>query len=531
MKIQKKVLLVVMDGVGINKSNFGNALYWAKTPTLDFLRKNSCYTELYTHGEHVGLNAGDMGNSEVGHNTMGAGRIYPQGAKLVAQGFVDKSIFKTSCWQSLLKSKVLHFIGLLSDGNVHSHEQHLHQMLEQAVAENKTTIRLHLLFDGRDVSPHSAEVYLERLRKVMSKLNDQGADIKIASGGGRMRITMDRYRADAKMLARGWDTHVLGKGPQVDTPEEALASFRKTHPQESDQYIPEFVVCEKAEPVAKIRNGDAVLLFNFRGDRALELSAAFEKRDRDFFAPDYVPDVFFAGMLEYDADLKIPNNFLLKPSVIENTFSEFLAKQKVRQFACSETQKFGHVTYFWNGNRSGYFDKSCEEYLKIPSFAGNFLDNPQMRVKEITDATLEKITSKSFDFARINFANPDMIGHTGDLLAAIKSLEAMDQQLRRLLDSCQEHDLTLMVTADHGNCEQMFLADPKDYPNWDLSSQEKIPAKTSHTTNPVPFYLYNHAQDGLTKKKGQLGLANIANTVLLALGFKEQNQFAPSLFS
>ncbi|MBI2603141.1 MAG: 2,3-bisphosphoglycerate-independent phosphoglycerate mutase [Deltaproteobacteria bacterium] len=529
---KRKVLAVVMDGVGVRKETFGNAVAWAATPALDYLRKHGLYTTLKAHGPWVGLpSEDDMGNSEVGHNAMGAGRIFGQGAKLVNESLQHGTLFAGEVWGKAIKQgkhHSLHFIGLLSDGNVHSHEKHLFALIRQAVREGVTRIRLHTLLDGRDVGERSGEIYAERLRAVIEPLNKAGADIRVASGGGRMLVTMDRYKADWTIVERGWKAHVLGEAEhQCPSLEAALQEFRKD-PLLSDQFLPAFVITENGKPVGPIRDGDAVILFNFRGDRALEISQAFEEEHFTPFDRKHRPDVFFAGILQYDGDLQIPKHYLVPPPAIDHTLSEYLVSLNVRQFACSETQKFGHVTYFWNGNRSGYFDRSLEEYLEIPSDNIPFEKKPWMKAHEITEETIKRMGKDTFDFGRLNYANADMVGHTGDFEATIVAVATVDLMVKRLIRAAGETGTILLVSADHGNADDMFESG-KGHSRPPLDQRPR--AKTSHTLAPVPCYIFDPLgmQGRSIAAEGEGSLANIANTVLDLLGLEQRALYEPSL--
>jgi 2,3-bisphosphoglycerate-independent phosphoglycerate mutase len=481
----------------------------------------------------------DIGNSEVGHNAIGAGRIFDQGAKLVQKAVSSGSLYSGEAWKKALAnvsktSGTLHFIGLLSDGNVHSHEDHLYSMLRAAKKDGCKKVRVHVLFDGRDVGEKSAEIYVERLEKVLAELASPDFDCMVASGGGRMHITMDRYEADWSMVKRGWDCHVHGDAPhKFESLKESLAQFRKDS-RLTDQYIPAFVIEKNKQPVGKIKTGDSVIFFNFRGDRAIEISRAFGEDSFNKFDRGQAPRVFYAGMMEYDGDLKIPSNYLVSPPAISETLGEYLAKSGARQFACSETQKYGHVTYFWNGNRSGYFDKSREEYLEIPSDRDITFDlKPWMKAYEITEETIRRMKSGTFDFGRINFANGDMVGHTGNYEAALIAVETVDLMIGRLITAARETNTILMVTADHGNADEMFDAKAKDYPEWKtLPPSQRPTPKTAHTINPVPFALFDPTRAkpwplNAAVKDGCL--ANIANTVLTLLGMPERDIYLPSL--
>ena len=547
---KRRVLTVVMDGVGVSPVTYGNAVAHAHTPNMWWLRGAAGYLELAAHGKAVGLPSdSDIGNSEVGHNALGAGRVFDQGAKLVQHAIDSGSMFSGETWKEAIQrvaegnkgsensatKKTLHFIGLLSDGNVHSHENHLYAMLRQAKKDGVRRVRIHLLLDGRDVGQKTAEIYAERLERLLSELNSADFNVRVASGGGRMVITMDRYEADWSMVENGWKTHVHGQGPMYPSLSAALAEFRKD-PTLTDQYLPAFVISKSPSdhtPCGTIENGDAVIFFNFRGDRAIEISRAFIEDNFSPFDRGRRPDVFFAGMTQYDGDLKIPPRYLVKPPVIDRTLGELLAFQGIRQFACSETQKFGHVTYFWNGNRSGYFDSKIEEYVEIPSDNIRFELKPWMKAAEICDATVARMLSGSFDFGRINFANGDMVGHTGDFDAAIEAVATVDLMLGRLIEAAKKSGVILLITADHGNADEMFDAPaPKDgsdpYPYLPIDARPR--PKTSHTLSAVPLFAFD--PKGPVKLRTDIakpGLANLANTTLALMGLPPQADFLASL--
>lgn len=541
-KFKRKVLLVVMDGIGLNPSKFGNAVALANTPILDYLQNNVFFTSLMAHGTYVGLPSDDdIGNSEVGHNAIGAGRIYDQGAKLVNKAIATQSLFQGDVWLDMIKklnqtSGALHLCGLLSDGNVHSHEEHLYALIRQAKISGITKVFVHVLFDGRDVGERSAEIYVKRLTEVLSEVNADTSNFiaQIASGGGRMNVTMDRYEADWSIVQRGWYAHVLGKAQyQFKNIWDALREFRKDS-KLTDQFLPSFVIVDdNNNPVGPVKDGDGFIFYNFRGDRAIEICRAFEEVNFDKFDRERVPNVYFAGMMEYDGDLHIPKNYLVPPPHIDNTLGEYMADLGLRQFACSETQKFGHVTYFWNGNRSGKFNPDLEEYIEIPSDKVPFNLQPQMKAEEITDITIKKMLEDAFDFGRINYPNGDMVGHTGDLQAAIIAVETVDKMLKRLIEASNQTDIVLIITADHGNSDEMFEGKEKDWPNWQELPKDKLPKpKTAHTKNPVPFFIYDPKKE-LRLKHANLskpaGLGNIANTVLDVMGLPKRDIYLPSL--
>ena len=520
------VLLVIMDGVGIGRRDDSDAVYLAETPNLDKLMKSEFRVDLKAHGPAVGLpTEDDMGNSEVGHNAIGAGRVFAQGAKLVNQSIESGKIFESDAWEKAVqkaKGGSLHFIGLLSDGNVHSHIDQLFAMIKKAAESGVEKLRVHALLDGRDVEEKSALSYIEPLEELLKKYRDEkDYDYKIASGGGRMRTTMDRYNADWDIVKKGWDAHVLGKARKFKSAAEAVKTFYDEDPNVIDQYLDSFVVADKeGNPVGTIEDGDAVIFFNFRGDRAIEISKAFEEEEFDKFDRERKPDIFYAGMMEYDGDLHIPKNFLVVPPDIERTVSEYLCAAGVSSFAVSETQKFGHVTYFWNGNRSGYIDENLEKYVEIPSDKIEFDKAPKMKALEITDETITLMKSGKYRWGRINYPNGDMVGHSGKVDAAIIAVETVDKYLGKLLPVIDELGGIALITADHGNADEMFS----------MRKGDKV-VKTSHTLNPVPFIIYDPNYNGEYKMADvdHPGLTNIAGTILNLLGFKNVEDYDDSL--
>ncbi|MCD8328790.1 MAG: 2,3-bisphosphoglycerate-independent phosphoglycerate mutase [Ruminococcus sp.] len=520
----KPVVLVVMDGVGYSVTGLGDAVTEANTPTLDKLLKTCPNTSLKAHGGAVGLPTDDdMGNSEVGHNALGCGQIYSQGAKLVNESIESGKMFESDTWCEVVgnckeKSSTLHFIGLLSDGNVHSNISHLEKMITKAKEDGVSKVRCHILLDGRDVPATSALQYVDELENHLKSLNDSSFDAKIASGGGRMKITMDRYQADWAMVKKGWDTHVLGKGRQFENATIAIETARAEIDGVIDQDLPAFVIAENGEPVGKIVDGDSVVLFNFRGDRAIELSMAFDDADFDKFDREVVPDVVYAGMLQYDGDLNLPKKYLVSPPEITNTLSEVLVNAGVNQYAVSETQKFGHVTYFWNGNRSEKFSEELETWTEIPSDKVSFDERPWMKAAEVTDDLIAAIKSGKYGFLRCNYPNGDMVGHTGNMDATIIGVEAVDLGLARLLKVVDECDCTLLVTADHGNADEMLEKNKKG----------EIQTRTAHSLNRVPFIIYDK-DTRYEIKDGSYGLANVAPTVLKILGIKAPDCWEDSM--
>ena len=512
--MKKPIVLIIMDGVGRGDGGSGDAVKQAKTPTLDRLLATCPHNWLKAHGTAVGLPSDDdMGNSEVGHNALGCGQIYSQGAKLVNESIENGALFASDTWKELSANakqdgRALHFLGLLSDGNVHSNISHLIAMLRHAHDEGVRRVYCHILLDGRDVPATSALDYVRQLEDVLRELRADGADYRIASGGGRMKITMDRYEANWPMVEAGWRTHVQGIGRQFASAEEAIETYR-AETGCIDQDLPAFVIAENGEPVAKIANDDSVILFNFRGDRAQEISLAFDRKDFDKFDRGDYTGVKFAGMLEYDGDLKIPTHYLVQPPVIQNTLTELLCAHGLREYALSETQKYGHVTYFWNGNRSGKVDEKLETYEEIPSDVIPFEQAPAMKSKEITDHMIAAMESKKYDFLRCNFPNGDMVGHTGVMSAVITAMECVDESVGRILEAADRLGYLVLITADHGNADQMTE-----------TKKGKTSIRTAHSLNPVPFILYDPKETHVLKE-GKFGLANVAPTIATLLGLEK----------
>jgi 2,3-bisphosphoglycerate-independent phosphoglycerate mutase len=529
------VLAVVMDGVGIGPDNEGNAVRAAHTPTLDWLNANYPHIQLKAHGTAVGLPSDeDMGNSEVGHNALGAGRVFEQGARLVNAAIESGRMWQTGIWKKLIQNvlgrrSVLHFIGLFSDGNVHSHINHLKAMIVRAKEEGVTAVRVHILLDGRDVGERSALEYVLPFEKFLSGLNGQAFDSAIASGGGRMKVTMDRYEADWDVVRLGWDTHVHAKGERFPSAEKAIQTIRDRDASLTDQFMPAFVIERDGRPLGPIRDGDSVIFFNFRGDRAIEISRAFEDEEFSKFDRGVRPKIEYAGMMQYDGDCKIPAQFLVQPPTFDRTMGQLLADTGVTQLAISETQKFGHVTYFWNGNWSGKFSEELETYIEVPSDRVPFEQRPWMKSAEITDRLIQEIRTGRHRFSRVNYANGDMVGHTGFFDSAVIGVESVDLALCRLLPVIEQMEGAAIITADHGNSDEMFEMD-KSGKIKKNGSGRPVP-KTSHTLNPVPFIVYAPSLMGKYRLSGApgAGLSNVAATCLNFLGFEAPGDYDKSL--
>ena len=528
------VVIIVMDGYGLPKNDTGSAIAAARKPTLDRLFATCPNIRLRAHGTAVGMPSDDdMGNSEVGHNAIGAGQVYSQGAALVANAIADGSIWQGEAWQQIIAGAktgrgVIHFIGLFSDGNVHSHIDHLKAMVGRAKGEGVKAVRIHALLDGRDVPETSALDYVVPFEAFLAELSADGFDARIASGGGRQNITMDRYDANWAMVEKGWHTHVLGKGQQFANATAAVNGLREQNPGTIDQDLPPFVIGDNGQPVGAIEDGDSVVFFNFRGDRAIEITRAFEDADFARFDRVRAPKVTYAGMLQYDGDLKLPRRFLVAPPAIANTTGEWFSKSGIAQFACSETQKFGHVTYFWNGNRSGKF--AGETWQEVPSDVVPFEQRPWMKAAEIADAMIEALKSGRYRTLRCNFANGDMVGHTGNFQAATLAIEAVDLSLARILPVIDALGGVALITADHGNADEMYELDKKTREPA-RNPDGSFKAKTAHTLNPVPLILYDNSSGGKLglRQTDTAGLSNIAATVANLLGLEKHPAWDESL--
>lgn len=519
------VVLVIMDGVGIGPGDDSDGVHLAYTPLLDTLFKEPLVTRLKAHGLAVGLPTdGDMGNSEVGHNALGAGRIFSQGAKLVNEAIKNRSIFKGKSWQEVLKRSeaggTVHFIGLISDGNVHSHVDQLYSLLDQCAESGVEKVRIHGLLDGRDVGQKSALDYFEPLEKRLSDLSNMGRDYRIGSGGGRMITTMDRYDADWSVVENGWKAHVLGEARQFPSACKAIRTYYEEDKDISDQYMASFVVACEGKPVGTIEDGDAVILFNYRGDRAIELSRAFDEKNFKEFDRKRIPDVYYAGLMQYDGDAKIPANYLVEPPLIDKTLSEYLCATSISSYAISETQKFGHVTYFWNGNKSGYINQKIEKYVEVQSDKVAFDQKPWMKAAEITDNVVEAIASGKYRFIRLNFANGDMVGHTGVVASVRIALETVDLCLSRVMSAVENAGGILVVTADHGNADCM----------WTEKNGVRSPM-VAHTKNPVPFIVKDFGGENnlVLSEVDNPGLANVAATLCTLLGYCSPPGYESSL--
>ena len=513
------VVLAILDGVGLAPDAPGNAVSRAKTPFLGRAAQHCLHVALDASGEAVGLLPGQMGNSEVGHNTMGSGQAFRQGIAHIEEAFDNGTVFQSEAWKGAItrvlseidagnELATLHFAGIFSDGGVHSHIGHLAQMVAEAYNEGIKRIRIHAIFDGRDVEPTSEPKYIKQFENFAAQYED--ADIRIASGGGRMVCVADRYENDWNVVKRGWDMMVRGEADYYfHSAEEAIGALRRQHPNIQDQDLPPFVVVDElSRPIGQVRTGDSLIYFDFRVDRAIEIAQAFTYWDFPYFDRGiYTPnDVYFVGMTEYNSDTHVPEHRLVEPVYITETLNRYLSSKDISQLAVSETIKFGHITYYFNGN--SYDKAQGEEFIQLDSYTEPFETRPWMRCAEITDAVLQNMDK--YRFIRINYPGGDMVGHTADMEATIVALEAIDLSLARLAARVDELGGCLVIVADHGNAEEVLDADGRP--------------KTAHTTNKVPFIIYDQTGNQSHYQLAHIdnpGLSNVAATITTLLGLDD----------
>ncbi|MEE8435802.1 MAG: 2,3-bisphosphoglycerate-independent phosphoglycerate mutase [bacterium] len=534
-KDRGQLLWIVLDGWGLGDHGEGDAIHQAYTPHIDSLGLAFASTRLYTHGHYVGLPAPkDIGGSEVGHITMGAGRIIPQGPTRIKEEMDSGRFFSGEALTTLIDNCLqgdapLHLMGLLSDGNVHSHIDHYHAIIDHAEKRGVRRLYVHALLDGRDVPYQSALDFVEPLEARLERINAEhpGWDYAIASGGGREVITMDRDQNWDK-VRRGWETHVLGRCENTfASATEAVKALRSGMPDAIDQDLPPFVVVRGGQSRAPIRDGHSVIFMNFRGDRAIQFTRAMVEDDFSHFEREGRPDVRFAGMMTYDEDTNLPPLTLMPPSSVAEPFGKRLIDWNLRQFRLAETQKYAHVTFFFNGGYREPLDPEREEYILIQSDkVDSFAQAPALQAGAIGNKAQELILSGQFDFGLINFANADMIGHTGDLAAAVQGVREVDAALGLIFDALAQTGGTALVTADHGNAEEMISGNPK-------TGKREI--NTRHSINPVPLYLFDPEYRGdYTLKPSTpehpMTLANLASTASILMGREPPDDLAPPVF-
>ena len=524
------VVLAIMDGVGLRRDIAGNAVKQAHTEFLNYAVENHKTTSLAASGEAVGILPGDMGNSEVGHNALGSGQIVKQGVASINEAFNTGEIWQSAAWTDIIdrlkeRNSTLHFAGIFSDGNVHSSIYHLERMIDQAHQEGIKRIRIHLVLDGRDVPPQSALQYVAELEAFLAAFQDH-PDYKIASGGGRMVYVADRYENDWNVVKAGWDAMVNGIAPhQFPSATSAINTFREKDPSIQDQYIPPFVVVEGGRPVGTVQDGDCFIYYDFRADRAIEIAQAFTYNDFPYFDRTYYdvndmehhgkPDVYFAGLTEYNSDTHVPEHRLVEPIQINDPLNQILGSRGISQLAVAETVKFGHITYYFNGN--SYEKAPAEEHIEIPSDTMPFDTRPWMKSAETADAVIENL--EKFKFIRLNFPGGDMVGHFAELEPTISAIEAIDIQLARIAKEVDRLGGVMVITADHGNAEE--LMDKEGH------------SKTAHSTNPVPFVIYDNTENRTLYDFAEVenpGISNVAPTIANLLGIDElPESWRPSL--
>jgi len=526
---------VVLDGWGVGAADGTNAVNKANLPVMSRLIRGCPYTQLWTHGKYVGLpNEKDMGGSEVGHMTMGAGIVMEQGPTLIQNLLQSGEFFENPVLSRIIQNCVehdtpLHLLGLLSNGNIHSHVDHTEALIRHAFQSGIRRCYLHALLDGRDVGVQSALDFTEPFEKLFSELKGQRPviDYAFASGGGREVITMDRDN-NWKKIETGWQIHVHGQSEnQFPSIRDAIEHFRKQNPEIIDQDIPGFVIIRKGEAVGRIEDQHALIFTNFRGDRATEFSQAVLADDFPYFERYRCPEVLFAGMTQYDQDNQIPPDYLVGTPVVEEPFGKRILELGLKQFRLSETQKFAHVTFFFNGGYREPLDPLQENYHfiasdKIPSFA----ERPAMKAPGISKKAVEFINSGEYQYGLINFANADMVGHTGDLQATVQAVEAVDAALDNIVRAIDAVNGLLVITADHGNADEMLIS----------NQNGTLEISTKHSLNPVSFLIYDPLYNGDYRLKpfGQdynNNLSNIAATNFLLLGQAVPDDLAPSLFA
>ena len=497
----KVTMLMILDGFGDNPNKDGNAIKLANTPNIDKLIKKYPNTDIYTSGKYVGLPDGQMGNSEVGHTNIGAGRIVYQELTRITKAIEDGDFFSNpelveaieNCKKNNSK---LHILGLLSDGGVHSHIRHLFAILELAKRKDFENVYVHCFMDGRDTPPTSGESYIMKLEE---KMKEKGVG-KIATISGRF-YAMDRDKRWNR-VQKAYDAIVNGEGIKVTS---AISAIEGSYQKEVfDEFVEPTVICQNNEPIAKIEENDSVVFFNFRPDRARELTRAIVDKDFNEFETKKM-NLCYVCFTQYDETMpKVKIAF--KPETLKNTFGEYISKKGLTQLRIAETEKYAHVTFFFNGGEEKQYPG--EDRILVPSPKVETYDmKPEMSAYEVTDKVVEAINSKKYDCIILNYANPDMVGHTGILEAAIKAVETVDECVGRVVEAIKTNDGILIITADHGNCEQMI-----DYKTGE--------PHTAHTNNPVPLILVG--KEDVKLKEGKL--ADLAPTMLELMGLEKPEE-------
>ena len=498
---KKTTMLMILDGFGINEKEEGNAIKMANIPNIKRILKQYPNTILHTSGLDVGLPEGQMGNSEVGHTNIGAGRIVYQELTRITKSIEDGDFFSipelvTAIENCKKNHSKLHIMGLVSDGGVHSHQRHLFALLELAKRKDFEDVYVHCFLDGRDTPPASAEGYLAELE---AKMSEKGVG-KIATIMGRF-YAMDRDKRWNR-IQKAYDAMVKGEGEKASSASVAIEnSYQK---EVFDEFVVPTVICNNDKPVAKIEENDSVIFFNFRPDRAREITRAIVDEKFDGFERDYFK-TNFVTFTNYDETIKNVS-VAFKKDEIKNTFGEIISKHGMTQLRIAETEKYAHVTFFFNGGEEKQYEG--EDRILIPSPKVETYDmKPEMSAFEVTENVLNAIHSRKYDSIILNFANPDMVGHTGNVEAVIKALESLDGCVEKIVEAIEEEHGILLITADHGNCEQMI-----DYKTGE--------PHTAHTTNPVPLVLVG--KDDVKLKEGRL--ADLAPTMLDLIGLEKPEE-------
>ena len=489
----KVTMLMILDGFGDNPNKDGNAIKLANTPNIDRLMKKYPNTEIYTSGLHVGLPEGQMGNSEVGHTNIGAGRIVYQELTRITKSIEDGDFFSNSELIEAIenckkKGTKLHILGLVSDGGVHSHIRHLYGLLELAKRRDFEDVYVHCFLDGRDTPPASGEGYILKLQE---KMKEKGVG-KTATISGRF-YSMDRDKRWQR-IQKSYDAIVNGEGIKATSAIKAIEdSYQK---EVFDEFVEPTVICNNDEPIAKIQDGDSVIFFNFRPDRAREITRAIVDKDFKEFETKKL-DLHFVCFTSYDETM--PNvHIAFKKELLKNTFGEVVSNHGLTQLRIAETEKYAHVTFFFNGGEEKQY--KGEDRILVPSPKVETYDQkPEMSAPEVTDKVIEALKQDKYDVIILNYANTDMVGHTGNLSAAIKAVETVDECVGRVVKVIEEKQGNLIITADHGNAEQMI-----DYKTGE--------PHTAHTTNPVPIILIT--QDPKLGLEDNGKLADLAPTML-----------------
>ena len=496
--MKKPVVLCIMDGFGYNPADYGNAIIAAKTPRLDEIFKNNPMTYIGASGMDVGLPDGQMGNSEVGHTNIGAGRVVYQELTRITKSIMDGDFFENDVFMAAIENckknnTALHLIGLLSDGGVHSHNTHLYALVELAKKNGLDKVFVHALLDGRDVPPSSGVDFVKELE---DKLNEIGVG-KIATVMGRF-YAMDRDNMWDR-VGMAYNAMVNREGIATDSALEAVMKSYETIDEDGKYLTDEFVMPTVVNGAEAISANDSVIFFNFRPDRAREITRTFVDPDFTGFERKEFFPLYYVCMTQYDAEM--PNvNVAYKPQTLTNTMGEYLSKLGKTQLRIAETQKYAHVTFFYNGGEEKVYPGEDRVLIDSPKIS-TFDLKPEMSAYEVCDAACEQILSGKYDVVILNYANCDMVGHTGIFDAAVKAVEAVDECVGKLVDATMKMDGVILITADHGNADKMYEDDGSPF--------------TAHTTNPVPLVVVGK-ECALKQEGGKL--CDLSPTMLDIMG-------------